>query len=114
MNVHNRQYLASTNGHCNLKLCDSGSERGGRTSNSSSVVTLWSKARISGATGTTGWEQLSRVCENHAGSVPVFFTATTAEEGPTNAAVELHSVLSALHICVDSTCATHGSSGVAQ
>ena len=48
---------------------------------------------------------------NHADSVPVFFTSTTAVEGPINAAVELHSVLSELHICVDTTCVTHTSSG---
>ena len=47
---------------------------------------------------------------NHADRVPRFFTSTTAAEGPINAAVELHSVLPELHICVDTTCMTHMSS----
>ena len=50
---------------------------------------------------------MSRVCVNHADRVPRFFTSTTAAEGPINAAVELHSVLPELHICVDTTCIPH-------
>lgn len=53
-----------------------------------------------------GWEQPSRVPVNEAVRVPMFLTSTTTVEGPIRAAVELHNVFSALHICVDSTCVT--------
>ena len=51
-----------------------------------------------------GCEQPSRLTMNNAGTVPLFLTSKTAVEGPIRATVELHNVLAALQISVDTTC----------